>query len=368
MQNNKVGADKFAILFIFALLLYGNVFSQHNPKNIVTLSGKKVEIKELNFLVQRAMDSLKIAGASMAIINDGKIVYHDYFGVTNFDTKRPVNDSTLFEGASLSKPLFAYFFLKMVEKGDISLDTPLYKYLPHPAIKDNDKRYELITARMVLSHQTGFPNWSVDKPIEMAFLPGTGFSYSGEAHQWLTASLATKLNTNWQGGLDSIFQTEVAKPLGMQHSYYVRNEFTLRNKATGYYKDGKAKTEWTSGSKSFGAAHTLHSESKDFANFLMAIINETGLKKATYDEMLMEHVRFAEDNELLKYGQTGWALGFAMKPTPFGIRYQHTGNNSGFQSFCYFYKEKKTGFVLFTNSEKALELYEKIGQLLDDGF
>lgn len=353
---------------LFILLMNEGTKGQSHNRKIKTIRDRKVDVKALDKLIIKTMDSLKVPGVSIAIINDAEVVYHRVLGVRNLDTKEPVNDSTLFEGASLSKPLFAYFLLKMINKGVMSLDTPLYKYLPHSAIKDNDKRYELITARMVLSHQTGFPNWSENKPIEMAFTPGTGFSYSGEAHQWLTAILATQMKTNWQNGLDSIFQQEVAKPLGMKHSFYVRNEFTRRNKATGYHKDGRAKDFWQSGSISFGAAHTLHSEAVDFSKFLIAMINGTGLQKATLDDMLKEQIHFSEDNELLKYGQTGWALGFAMRPTTSGVRYMHTGNNSGFQSYCCFYKEKKYGFVLFTNSEKAFELYEKIGKYLDDEF
>jgi CubicO group peptidase (beta-lactamase class C family) len=69
-----------------------------------------------------------------------------------------VNDQTLFEAASVSKPIFAYFVMRMVEKGLLNLDTPLYKYLPYPDI-EHDDRYKLITARMVLNHTTGFPNW-----------------------------------------------------------------------------------------------------------------------------------------------------------------------------------------------------------------
>jgi len=360
--------NKFSLLAILLLHFAGHSYSQPKLKNITTVTGKKVSAVQLDKIIWETMDNLKIAGVSIAIINDARMVYHRNFGIKNFETKEPVNDSTLFEGASLSKPLFAYFLLKMVENGVVDLDTPLYKYMPHPAIKDNDRRYELITARMVLSHQTGFPNWSEDKPIEMTFTPGTGFSYSGEAHQWLTALLATQMKTNWQAGLDSIFQQEVAKPLGMKHSYYVRNKFTRKNKATGYYKDGRAKDIWQSGSVSFGGAHTLHSEAADFSRFLIAMINGVGLQKATFDDMLKEQIHFYQDSELSKYGQTGWALGFAMKPTPSGIRYMHTGNNSGFQAYCCFYKEKKYGFVLFTNSEKTFELYEKIGKFLDDEF
>lgn len=371
LTNEKVMKTykSLIILIMISLPLIG--LGQVNPKYIKTVTGKKIEVKQLDELIHKTMDSLKIPGVSIAIINNAKTVYYNTFGVKNVASKDKVNDSTLFEGASLSKPLFSYFFLKMVDKGLISLDMPLYKYMPHPNIKDNDERYKLITARMVLSHRTGFANWSKGIPIEMAFTPGTDFSYSGEAHQWLTALLATHMKTNWQAGLDSIFQQEVAVPLGMKHTYYVRNEFTRQNKATGYFKDGRVKEGWESGSISFGAAHTVHSEAMDYAKFLVAMIKGEGLKKETYNDMLKEQTHFTSENggkHLLPYGQTGWCLGFAMKPMPYGVRYMHTGVNSGFQSYCSFNREKKYGIVLFTNSEKAFELYDKLGKYLDDEF
>ncbi len=335
---------------------------------ISTVTGRRIEVGQLDKFIRQSMDSLKIPGLSIAVINDAKTVYHQTFGVKNIDTGLPIDSNTLFEAASLSKPLFSYFVMKQIEKGVIGLDDPLYQYMPHPAIKDNDKRYELITPRMVLSHTTGFPNWSVDKPIEMKFTPGTGFSYSGEAHQYLTALLAVIQHTNWQQGLDSIFQRDVARPLGMRRSFYVRNAYTTSNKATGYFKSGKAKDFWLDGSISFGGAHTLHTEAADYARFLIAMIVGEGLRKETFDEMLKEQVHFPEGSDLTAEGQTGWCLGFARKPMPYGIRYLHTGSNSGFQSYCCFNRETRYGLVLFTNSEKAFELYALIGKYLDDEF
>jgi CubicO group peptidase (beta-lactamase class C family) len=356
---------RYFFFFFFVIISAGQASAQASGKWIKTVSDRKVKVKKLDKLIRETMDSLNVSGLSIAIINDGNLAYHRVFGLKDIESKRLVDSETIFEGASLSKPLFTYFFMKMVDKGIVSLDEPMYKLLPHPSIKDNDARYELITPRMVLSHSTGFPNWSENKPIEMSFTPGTGFSYSGEAHQYLTAYLAVANKTNWQGGLEEIFEKEVTSPLGMKHTYFVGNDYFKTHKATGY-ENSKPKELWLP--KSFGAAHTMHSEAIDFAKFLQAMINGDGLSNNSYTEILKEQNHFKEDNDLLKSGQTGWALGFAMKPTPNGTRYQHTGNNTGFRSYCCFYKDKKYGLVFFTNSNKASELYDKIGKYLDDKF
>ena len=102
-------------------------------------------------------------------------------------------------------------------------------------------------------------------------------------------------------------------------------------------------------------AHTLHTEALDYAKFQWAMIKGEGLSKVSYEEMLKEQNHFKDDNELLKIGQTGWCLGFSMKPTQYGMRYLHTGNNTGFRACCCFYREKKYGLVFFMNSDKIIE-------------
>ena len=99
-----------------------------------------------------------VPGLSIAVIRNGKLAWNHGFGVKNAETKEPVTEDIVFEAASLSKPVFAYAVLKLVDSGKLELDTPLVKYLNRPYI-ENDDRVNLITARRVLTHTTGFPNW-----------------------------------------------------------------------------------------------------------------------------------------------------------------------------------------------------------------
>ena len=79
------------------------------------------------------MDSLKIPALSIALINDGQLVYHRVWDVADLDTREPVNDSSLFEAASLSKPLFSFFVMKMVEKGLLDLAGSSYRRMERPS-------------------------------------------------------------------------------------------------------------------------------------------------------------------------------------------------------------------------------------------
>ena len=80
---------------------------------------EKIEAQQLDQQLQKAMDSIGIPGISIAIVNQNQIVYNKAFGVTSLKTKVPVTKNTVFEAASLSKPLFAYFLMQMAENGQL---------------------------------------------------------------------------------------------------------------------------------------------------------------------------------------------------------------------------------------------------------
>ena len=152
---------------------------------------------------------------SVAVIKDSKVVYHRGLGVTNMLTQQPVTDDTVFEAASMTKPVCAYIVLRLVDRGVLKLDTPLYTYLPYDDIAYDD-RYKLITARMVLTHRSGFPNWRSGK-LDIKFTPGTEFSYSGEGFVYL-GKVVERLTGK---KLVQLCEEEVFKPLEIEHATLV---------------------------------------------------------------------------------------------------------------------------------------------------
>jgi len=361
---------------LMLLTAYVNSHPEKPQKSttLTTISGKELSIDSLDKFLIHTMDSLEIPGLSIAIINDNRIVYHRALGVTDLERGTPMTDHTIFEAASLSKPLFAYFVMKMVEEGVLDLDEPYYPYLesimPENIYEMVDSTslefYKSITPRMTLSHATGIPNWMHGKPIQVQFKPGTGFSYSGEAYQHLGAALGLRLVDSWDYRLDSIIQQKVCLPLGMKNSFYVWNDQLEEYKANGH-KQGTVNRE-IHRDKKVGPGYSLHSEAHDYALFLMEMMEPKNLGQEYIDEMLREQNKFKADNELLQYGQTGWGLGFARRPTEYGMRYMHTGNNHDFQSYCAFYPEKKYGLVFFMNCDRIEPFFDVLGQIMDDRF
>lgn len=346
-----------------------------NPMKIKTLSGKEISTNEMDRFLKRQMDSLNVKGISIAVINDGTIIYHRAFGIAgiaNACSYNPVNNQTLFQAASISKPIFAYFVMKMVDKGILDLDIPLYKYLPYPDIED-DPRYKMITARMVLCHRSGLPNWRPNNytgKLTVDFTPGTKFSYSGEGYMYLAKVIAHLTNTTL-ANLDSVFQKEVCVPLDIKHAYFGLNGYSIKHLARGYF--GDRVHEDLDFIQNFNPAGGLCTEAKSFANFLIALMNEDGLSAESMDEMFKAQAEVPDNNKQnFIFGAKEWSLGFSRKPSEYGMNFAHGGNNWGFSSQFLFNKEQKFGYVFFTNSNscdnpQCPELWQKIEPLLIHG-
>ncbi len=347
------------------------VLSGYSQKTIKAVDGTSVKVKNVDKRIEFLMDSMKIPGLSMAVINDNEIVYHKVFGVQNLETKQELTKQNIFEGASLSKPIFAFFAMKMVEQGILDLDKPLNDYLPHPAIDSASQEwYKKITPRMVLSHSTGFPNHANNQIIKLAHEPGNGFSYSGEAYQYLTAIIGIKNGVQWKDKFNAIFESNVTAPLNMNNTSFLWNDYIASNKVYGH-KDGKPTDNGLGGwsGKTFNSFSSIHSEAGEYALFIKAMLKREGLASSSFDEMLSTQNEFNSDSELYQEtGQTGWGLGFAQKKSENGLMHLHTGNNHDFQSYTMFLPEQEYGIVLFTNSGDMLPLVQGLDKVLGEQF
>src|SRR5271170_5772051 len=192
-------------------------------------------ILQLEKDVPELMKKDGVPGLAMAVIRDGKTTWVHGFGLKEVKTGQPVTGETVFEAASLSKPVFAYGVLKLVEQGKLGLDDPLTNYLPKPYIAGDDRLVK-ITARIVLSHRTGFPNWRGDDGLlPIYFTRGERFSYSGEGYVYLQRVVEQITGKP----LNEYITEAVFTPLGMTSSSYVwRPDFDALT-ATGYDSDGK---------------------------------------------------------------------------------------------------------------------------------
>jgi CubicO group peptidase (beta-lactamase class C family) len=347
-----------------SLVVLLSFFFLSSQAQIKSLSGKTIASESIDRFLRHQMDSLKIMGLSIAVINNGKIVYHQALGTANIYTQGKVNDETIFECASMGKSVFAYFIMQLVDKKVLSLDTPLYKYLPYPdAAYDN--RYKQITARMVLCHTTGFPNWRDNDTLKILFDPGTKFSYSGEGYEYL-AKVVAKLTDRNIRNLDSLFLEDVANPLHLTHTRYTITPYIARHLAAGHV--GDTVVYEPSDKYSFRPAGGLYSEPVEFAKVLIAIMDNRLLTKESEDEMLKEQVRLDTfKTTRIPTGITAWGLGFSIQPTPYGTNYLHGGNNWGYTGQFMFNRDKRFGFVVLANTDQVNALKQNVEDFLIRG-
>lgn len=313
-------------------------------------NGTYIPFSKLDSFLKTQMDSIGIPGLSFALISDGEIVYRRTLGVTNVETKQRVSYETVFDAASMTKTPFAFLVMRMVDKDILDLDKPLFTYLPYSDIA-YDERYKLITARMILSHTTGFPNWrffNKDGKLDIKFTPGTQYQYSGEGYEYLANVIAHLMNIK-KNDLQELFNEEVAKPLAMEKTHFTWDSWVEEHQATGHV-DGKVADGYgiDANNPNFYASYSMQTEALNYARFLVGMMNEKGLKKETYDDMLK--VQFPNAS---KSPSEQWGLGIGIRHAEFGDEFYHGGFNLNFTSEFMFNKEQKFGYVFFTNCNKA---------------
>ena len=332
------------------------LFKPKNQDSIQSFNESYIPKYKMDAFIKHQMDSLNMPGLSIAFINDDKIVYHSALGVKNIETQEKVDTSTIFDAASMSKTVFSFFTMKMVDEKLLGLDVPLYTYMKYPDIA-YDKRYKLITARMVLSHTSGFPNWrfldeqgnyNPKAKLTIKFEPGTKYQYSGEGYEYLALVIA-HLKGLKKNELQGLIKKEIFEPLGMNNSSFVWNDYIEKHRVNGHFK-GKLNKGYSASSKNpnFQASASLQTESKEYANLLIAILNNKIVSEKSNKELLKIQSRklaTKRSNEQ-KYG-----LGIAIEESDYGTNYSHGGDNTSNTAFYMFNKEKKVGYVFFTNSE-----------------
>lgn len=353
-----------SILSILAVSVYG-IYSLNlkEPKKGQKLGllhnferGKEAEIDRF---IQSYQKRYHIPGVSLALIKDGKLAYAQTYGVRNTATQVPVDENTLFEAASITKPVFAFAVLRLMEKGIIELDKPLYQYLPNQDIA-YDGRYKLMTARHVLSHRTGFPNWrhqNKDGKLDLKFTPGAQFNYSGEGFEYLKR-VVEKVTGK---GVEQVLREEVIQPLGLYHTYFSKNDTLVKLAATGHFKKRVSTDEIP---EQPGMSYSMYTEARAFSRFMLALLDQRGLKPETYKEMLSVQTSFPwEEKEKPKY-KSHLGLSLFVRESPDGLVFGHQGSNGDFNCNFEVYKDAKMGYVVFTNSSTAGPLIRDLTEFL----
>ena len=324
----------------------------------------------LDDLVPRLMKQYHVPGVSIAGIEDGRVAWDRQYGVCRAGGKEPVTKDTVFEACSMTKPMFAYMVMGLVEEKKLDLDRPLVEYLGKPYIKD-EPLHKKITARMVLSHTTGFPNWreggwQSGNPLPVRFEPGTKFGYSGEGLFFLQ-QVVEKI-TGKSG--EVLMRKRLFDPLGMKISSYVWEDRYEKLAAAGHDKDGKPRKKRRPYTRA-NAGYSLYTTPCEYATFVANVMQEDRSdspihSKKTIESMFHRTTKATGRKPIQRSGKLTskdvyWGLGWELDSTSLGDRIYHSGTNgSGFRCYHEFDPKRKRGIVIMTNSLSGNKLWEAI--------
>ncbi|MEM1089113.1 MAG: serine hydrolase domain-containing protein, partial [Pseudomonadota bacterium] len=245
-------------------------------------------------------------------------------------------------------------------RGVIDLDKPLYEYLPFEDIA-HDKRYQKITGRMALSHQTGFPNWrwaNDDGKIDIKFYPGIKYGYSGEGFEYLGRVVSHLTGKS----LEQVLLEEALQPMGFAGNTYFSDRPELHRQASRGHLAGMTGPHDFPGE--VGVAHSMYTEAKTFSGFMVSLLARKGLSAEGYEKMLEPQVEVPLDPEERPQWPSRYGLGFHLMNTPYGLAYGHGGNNGNFTCQFELYPEQNMGFAIFTNADTGSLLVNALREYL----
>ena len=317
----------------------------------------------LDALVPSLLADKHVPSASIAVIEHGRIAV-----VAAYGEQEPgvaATTKTLYNIASLSKPLSAELALRLVAAGRIALDEPMANAWTDPDIAGDPRRLQL-TPRLALSHRTGLPNWRRETGGKLAFLraPGTTFGYSGEGYEYLARFIEKKLDTPFE----RLAERSVLEPLGLHDTAYTRRPWFDGRIARP--ADATGKPLEPAFADHALASDLVYSTPSDYAAFVVAVMHGDGVTPALAAERA--RVQANRMHDLCPQpaddcpSDAGFGLGWEVYRYGESRVLMHTGMDEGVFTLAYVSPDRGSGLVLFTNGangpQLVLPLLDRLGR------
>lgn len=252
---------------------------------------------EIDAAVAKAMAETGAKGLALAVVDNGRIVFTKAYGLRNAKAE-PLQTDTIMYGASLTKAVFAYTVLQLVDEGKIGLDVPIERYLDkplpaysEPAVEDKyarwsdlagDDRWRKLTPRILLTHSSGFANFGFlepDRKLKFHFEPGARYAYSGDGLILLQFVLERGLGLD----LGKEMQRRVFDRFGMRNTDMMWRADFRANLADGWDINGKPEPHDERSTPR--AAGSMDTTIEDFARFAAGFMRGEGLSPQSRAEM-----------------------------------------------------------------------------------
>lgn len=313
---------------------------------------------QLLALIPRVMEEKGVPGLSIALIRDSKLVWAQGFGVKAAGSPGTVEPDTLFEAASLTKPVVAFATLKLCETGALKLDEPLAPHIdpddPDPFRSDNDEWLQLVTPRQVLTHTSGLPNQRVPgQPVKFQFRPGEKWGYSGQGFLYMQRAIEKVTGAL----LDSFVGESLFGPLGMKDSSLVWKDAFEARFALGHIARSKVAGPIRKVTRA-QAPSSLLCTASDYARFMISLFASHASGGAFLSTTSREAMLKPGPNAAT---EIGWGLGVGIQESPPEPSFWHWGNNgSRYNAFAVGYPRAGLGLVVLTNSGAGLRACSEI--------
>jgi CubicO group peptidase (beta-lactamase class C family) len=343
---------------------------EDNLTPLVIIKGRQRE----GLSLAERMEYYSVPGVSIAVIDDGRLEWAKGYGVADRRTGRTVDESTIFQAASISKPVAAVAAMRLVESGRLDLDSVCNKYLSSWRIPDNEfTESRKVTLRQLMSHSAGLPEeacpgYSPGEPVPtlLQVLDGTGpaktgpvrverppgaeWKYSNGGYCVIQLILLDQLGKSFA----DIMQELVLAPAGMNESTFRQQlpEGFSNHAATGYNSTGEdLEGGWNTYPESASAG--LWTTPSDLCRFTMAIMR-------SYDGVEDGLIGQSAAREMLRVQAGSYGLGFELDDEGEDFSFSHGGASSGYRCYLLAYPQRNQGAVIMTNSDSGDGLYYEI--------
>ncbi len=300
----------------------------------------------LNDIIPVLMNENDVVGLSIIVIRENEVRIAKSFGYADLESKKKIDEHTVYKAASLGKPIFAYIVVALAQQKKLDLDKPLYLYTGEEAVS-NDPHSKEITARMVLSHTTGLPNLGKQVAPTFDFKPGSDFKYSGYAYQYLQG-IIEKIT---QKSLDELAVEMVFEPLFMTESSYQWRK-NYENIISSSYGDNADKYKVTQEAQIGHAAWSLYTTPEDYSKFVSHIMHSSKESESIASKLLTPMVDVAKG--------VRWGLGWGIQDTSPHESFWHWGSKAGFKHYVVAYPVEKVAVIVMTNSRKSFKIVDDI--------
>jgi CubicO group peptidase (beta-lactamase class C family) len=336
----------------------------------VLLEGRPV----MEWTIDERMARYNVPGLSLAVIRNASIDWTAAYGSTDRTGERPVTRSTLFQAASLSKPVTAVVVLALVSDGRLALDEDVNRYLRSWRLPDDEfTATSPVTLRALLSHSAGvnvpgFPGYARGEtlptllqvlqgsgpanspPVRVDTPPGSAYRYSGGGYQIVQLVLEDATKRPFA----ELARDLVLAPLGMDRSTFAVIPWTVHSDfaASGHDYAGEPVTGgWHSYPEQ--AAASLWSTAGDLAKLVIGLMQATrGSEGAVLDPDLA--------NEMLTPRSGSMGLGPGVHGEGVGLHFDHAGWTRGYRAYMVGYPETGDGLVVMANGDGGDDLIDEI--------